>query len=111
MAPPLMRGVGNGRVELALAKSEIICQISFSGALSSLLLVLDVAADDLGDVGVLFLGLLDEGVVVLVAALHLDVLDVLASLGGRLLGATLDLGIGLLERHELGLVRLRLALG
>src|ERR1051326_3850863 len=74
---------------------------------SSLLLVLDIAADDLADVGVLFLGLLDEGGVVLVAALHLDVLDVLDPFGRRFLGAALGLGIGLLERNELGLLRLR----
>src|SRR5437588_3078898 len=100
MAPPCTRR-WDGRVELALAKSERTCQIE-RPAFSSLLLGLDVAANDLGDVGVLFLGLLDEGGVVLLAAFHLDVLDVLDPLGGRLLGAALGLGIGLLERDELG---------
>jgi hypothetical protein len=65
-------------------------------AISSLLLVLDVATDDPADIGVLFLGLLDEGRVVVIIALHLLDLRLVAGLVGRLLGA-LDLRIRLLE--------------
>src|SRR6516165_8929469 len=68
------------------------------------LLVLDVAADNVGDVGVLFFLFFDEGRIV-EALVHLDVLfDI--GLGGldRTLGA-LCLGLGILERDELGLLR------
>src|SRR6185312_5657277 len=75
-------------------------------AISSLLFVFDIATDDPADVGVLFLGLLDEGRVVVVIALHLLDLDVVTRLVGWLLGA-LGLRIRLLERDEFGLLRLR----
>src|SRR5258707_6202707 len=101
MPPPRTRLLGRPR-----RKKIVSIRYCARGATSSLFLVLDVAADDLGDVGVLFLGLLDEGRVVL-GALHFLDLDVL-DLGPvrRLLGA-FGLGIGLLERHEFGFLRFR----
>src|SRR5689334_17521013 len=102
MAPPSTRGCwGQPR-----RKTIVSIRYCARGATSSLFLVLDVAADDLGDVGVLFLGLLDEGRIVL-GALHLLDLDVL-DLGPvrRLLGA-FGFRVGLLERDEFGLLRLR----
>src|SRR5262245_66589617 len=74
---------------------------------SALLLVLDVA-DDVGHVLVAFLLLLDEGRVVH-ALIVLDLHVLLAALRrlGRLLLATGGLGVGILERDELGLGGLR----
>src|SRR6516164_7575642 len=72
------------------------------------LLVFDVAADDVGDIGVLFFLLLDEGVVV-EPPVHLDffLLDLSRFCRRRLLGRqVLSLGIGLLERYGLDLLRL-----
>jgi outer membrane immunogenic protein len=72
------------------------------------LLVFDVAADDVGDVGVLFFLFLDKGVVVVERLVHLDFLFLLdPGLRGRgLLGSALRLGIGLFERDGLDLLRL-----
>ena len=76
------------------------------------LLVFDVAADDVGDIGVLFFLFLDEGVVV-GRLVHLDLflLDSRFLLDPRfrgrgLLGGALRLGIGLFERDGLDLLRL-----
>src|SRR6516162_1173351 len=77
------------------------------------LLVFDVAADDVGDIGVLFFLFLNEGVVVVERLVHLD----LFLLGSRflldprfrgrgLLGGALRLCIGLFERDGLDLLRL-----
>ena len=73
----------------------------------------DVAADDVGDIGVLFFLFLDEGVVVVERLVHLDLflLDSRFLLdprfrGRRLLGDALRLGIGLFERDGLDLLRL-----
>src|SRR5437879_6882336 len=100
MAPPSNAAVGDSRD----GNRFVSIRYCAPSATSSLFLVLDVAADDLGDVGVLFLGLLDEGRVVL-GALHLLDLDVL-DLGPvrRLLGA-FGLGIDLLDRYEIDFLR------
>src|SRR5215472_3033065 len=74
------------------------------------LLVFDVAADDVGDIGVLFFLFLDQGVVVVERLVHLDLflldsrflLDPRFS-GRGLLGGALRLGIGLFERDGLNL--------
>jgi hypothetical protein len=73
---------------------------------SGLLLVLDIAADDFGHVGVLLLGLLDEGGIVEALVIELDVLLALDRLARGLLLA-LRLGIGLFKGDELGLRGLR----
>src|SRR6516164_6381602 len=77
------------------------------------LLVFDVAADDVGDIGVLFFLFLDESVVVVERLVHLDLflLDSRFLLDPRfrgrgLLGGALRLGIGLFERDGLDLLRL-----
>src|SRR5215813_1735099 len=77
------------------------------------LLVFDVAADDVGDIGVLFFLFLDEGVAVVERLVHLDLflLDSRFLLDPRfrgrgLLGGALRLGIGLFERDGLDLLRL-----
>src|SRR5580704_3532641 len=70
----------------------------------SFLLVLDVAADDVGDIGVLFFLLLDERGIV-EGLVHLDFF-----LGFRAIGRLLragSLGVGLFERDELGILRFR----
>src|SRR6516165_12215029 len=76
-------------------------------------LVFDVAADDVGDIGILYFLFLNEGVVVVERLVHLD-LFLLGShflldprfRGRGLLGGALRLGIGLFERDGLDLLRL-----
>src|SRR5215469_11849890 len=71
----------------------------------SFFLVLVAAADNVGDVGVLFFLLLDERVVVIVIEALVEFYIVVAGIGiagRRLLGAG-GLGIGLFERDGLNL--------
>src|SRR5215475_11913471 len=77
-------------------------------SISSLVLVLDVAADDLGNIGVFFFLLLDERRIVEALVVDLDVLLLgLGSLAGRgLLGSALRFGVGLLEGHEFSVLGL-----
>src|SRR6516162_2287984 len=76
------------------------------------LLVFDVAADDVGDIGVLFFLFLDEGVVVVERLVQLDLFLLARFLldprfsGRGLLGGALRLGIGLFERDGLDFLRL-----
>src|SRR5215472_12854926 len=71
------------------------------------LLVFDVAADDVGDIGVLFFLFLDEGVVVVERLVHLNLFLLDPGFRGRgLLGGALLLGISLFERDGLDLLRL-----
>jgi hypothetical protein len=71
------------------------------------LLVFDVAADDVGDIGVLFFLFLDKGVIVVERLVHLDLFLLGPGFPGRgLLDGTLRLGIGLFERDGLDLMRL-----
>src|SRR5689334_20973362 len=72
---------------------------------SGILLVLALAADDIGDVIALVLVGLQEGVVF--AARVLGDLDVVLALGDLILLAALGLGVRLLERNELDLRSLR----
>src|SRR6516164_9024146 len=75
------------------------------------LLLFDVAADDVGNIGVLFFLFLDEGVVV-ERLVHLDIFLLDSRFldprfrGRGLLGGALRLGIGLFERDGLDLLRL-----
>src|SRR4029078_5101667 len=76
----------------------------------SFFFVFDVAADDLGDVGVLFFLLFDKGLVFVVALDLLAGIDVVASIdfgfsSRRLLGAR-RFGVGLFKRNRLDLLRL-----
>src|SRR5262249_56674268 len=73
------------------------------------LLVFDVAADDVGDIGVLFFLFLDDGVVVVERLVHLDFffLDLRRFRRRRLLGRrALGFGIGLFESVGLDLLLL-----
>src|SRR5215471_8668802 len=86
------------------------CDASAGGLVGLLfLLVFDVAADDVGDIGVLFFLFLDDGVVVVERLVHLDFffLDLRRFRRRRLLGRrALGFGIGLFERDGLDLLRL-----
>ena len=75
------------------------------------LLVFDVAADDIADIGVLFFLFLDDGVVIVERLVHLDFfffldLRLRRFRRHRLLGDALRLGFGLFESYRLDLLRL-----
>src|ERR1700722_5235836 len=71
----------------------------------SFLLVLDVAANDVGDIGVFFFLLLDEGGIV-ESLIHLDLFFDIGLGGLDRSFRPLRLGFGVFERDEFGLLRL-----
>src|SRR5215472_5502653 len=105
MAPPGIRDQISANKQPGESAALNSCSLITDAWQSRFLLVLDVA-DDIGHVLVAFLLLLDEGGVVHLLVLELDL--VLAALGRpfrRLLA--LGLGVRLLQRDEFGLLGLR----
>src|SRR5580704_13439228 len=73
----------------------------------SFLFVLDIAADNVGDIGILFFLFLDEGAVVIVIEAFVDLNIIVAGLGlgGCGLFGSGRLGVSLLERNGLDFLR------